>query len=417
MVVKRVSVNPKENRWYCPEQVAVIGGGRWARVLLEVLCGLVPPSVRISAHSLRNAQAMSAWAVARGLESRLDVLADYPRVIAGQSGAVIVANAARDHEKAIVWALSERLPVLVEKPVTLSFDATRRMSKLAQSQNTYLAAAHVFSFTRYVRAFAQIVAEAGGARSVRVQWMDPRTESRYGEVKSYDPGLTIHADWLPHILSILGALVPHPVQTGSRLEVLRGGAHLRIEVRLGDIPCEIEMVRNGVRRQRLIQVITQEGLKILDFAKEPGTIVASGATLSGDPVWDSRPRPAATMLRAFLRGAAGDVRDERLDIRLGLQANQVIEQLSSPYNAALAVWLGEKCLALGEEADADLRYALSELLYVDDPLSSIPVEQRIEYIHRNLKASLMSSLGVEYGSRPVELVRLLIKQGKATSYL
>lgn len=395
----------------------MIGGGRWARVLLEVLCGLVSPSVRISVHSPRNAQAMLAWAVARGLESRLDVLADYPRAIEGQSGAVIVANAARDHEKAIAWALSERLPVLVEKPVTLSFDTTRRMAELALNQNTYLAAAHVFLFARYIGEFAQLVAEIGGARSVRLQWMDPRSESRYGEAKSYDPSLTVYADWLPHVLSILGALSPAPFRLDRKLKVLRGGAQVKIEARLGKIPCDIELVRNADCRQRRIEVVTREGLRTLDFANEPGTIVTGAAPRSGDLAWDTGPRPAAAMLRAFLRGAAGDVRDERLDIRLGLQANQIIDQLSPPYHAALAAWLGEKCSALGEEADADLRYALSEILYVDDPLSSVPAEQRIEYIHRHLKATLMSPLGAEYENRPVELARLLIKQGKTTSYL
>lgn len=410
-------VNPKEDCVACPEYVAVVGGGRWARVLLEVLCSLVPPSVRISAHSPHNAGAMLAWVSARGLEHRIQVFSDYPKAVAGKSGAVIVANAACDHEKAIEWALSERLPVLVEKPVTLSSATTQRMADLAMSKETYLAAAHVFLFARYIEAFSKLVAEGDGVQSIRVQWMDPQAESRYGEVKSYDPGLTVYADWLPHIVSILSSLSPDSMQARRKLEVLRGGAHLKMDIQLGDAPCEIELVRNGNGRQRLIEVTTRQGPISLDFAKEPGTIVSAASARCGDPAWESEPKPVSRMLRAFLLGAAGGGRDERLDIRIGLRASQLIDQLSPAYHAALSSWLSKKYLVLGDGVDANLRYAFSEILYVDDPHSSVPTEQRIEYLHRHIKESVTSSLPAGYKNRPMELIRQIIKQGKLVSYL
>ena len=146
---KEVAMILEKNHSTYPDHVAVIGGGRWARVLLEVLSGIVPPFVQISVHSPRNSQSMLTWASARGLGERIQVSSIYPEVTAGESCAVIVANAARDHEKAIEWALSRCLPVLVEKPITLSFAATQRLSELAISQKTYLAAAHVFHFARF----------------------------------------------------------------------------------------------------------------------------------------------------------------------------------------------------------------------------------------------------------------------------
>lgn len=410
-------VNPEEDCPACPEYVAVIGGGRWARVLLEVLCSLVPLSVRISAHSPHNAGAMLAWVSTRGLEHRIQVFSEYPKAAAGKSGAVIVANAALDHEKAIEWALSERLPVLVEKPVTLSSAVAQRMADLAKSNRTYLAAAHVFLFARYVEAFSRLVAEGDGVQSIRVQWMDPQSETRYGEAKSYDPGLTVYADWLPHIVSILGSIFPDSMQAGLRLEVLRGGAHLKTYIQLGDTPCEIEMVRNGSGRQRLIEVTTRQGQISLDFAKEPGTIIIDAAARCGDPAWEIEPKPVSRMLRAFLRGAAGEGRDERLDIRIGLRACQLIDQLAPAYHTAISSWLSKKYLALGDGDDADLRYAFSEILYADDPYSSVPTERRIEYMHRHIREFVTSPLHAEYINRPMELIRLILKQGKLASYL
>ncbi|MDB9891205.1 Gfo/Idh/MocA family oxidoreductase [Alphaproteobacteria bacterium] len=406
----------EENCSINPEHVAVIGGGRWARVLLEVFCDIVPPFVQISVHSPRNSQSMLAWVSARGLDGRIQVSSIYPEVTAGKSYAVIVVNAARDHEKAIEWALSRCLPVLVEKPVTLSFAATQRLTDLAISQKTYLAAAHVFLFSSYVRAFSKLVNEAGGLRAIRVRWMDPVAESRYGEAKSYDPGLTIYADLLPHILSILTALSANSFQPGRKLEVLRGGAYLKMDIQIGDIPCEVEMVRNGDCRQRLIEVDTGEGMKSLDFAKEPGVIFSDAMEQCVDPVWNIEPRPLASMLRAFLQGAVGGPRNKGLDIGIGLVSSQIIDHLSPTYESALSAWLEKKCAVLGKRVDADLRYTLSEILCVEDPLSSVPIEQRTEYVFEHLKIALMSPLRAKYESRPVGLVRHIVSRGKSTSY-
>lgn len=407
----------EENYSINPEHVAVIGGGRWARVLLEVFCGIVPPFVHISVHSPRNSQSMLAWVSARGLGDRIQVSSVYPEVTAGKSYAVIVVNAARDHEKAIEWALSRCLPVLVEKPVTLSFAATQRLTDLAISQKTYLAAAHVFLFARYVRAFFELVNKAGGLRAVRVRWMDPVAESRYGEAKSYDPGLTIYADLLPHILSILTSLSTNLFQSGRKLEVSRGGAYLKMDIQIGDIPCEVEMVRNGDSRQRLIEVDTQEGMKSLDFAKEPGVIFSDSIEQCGDPVWNIEPRPLASMLRAFLQGAVGGPRSKGLDIGIGLESNQIIDQLSPSYESALSAWLEKKCAVLGKCVDEDLRYTLSEILCVEDPLSSVPIKKRTEYVFEHLKIALKSPLRTKYESHPVELVRHIVSRGKSTSYV
>lgn len=410
-------INSMGNLWACPDHIAVIGGGRWARVLLEVLCGLVPSSVKISAHSLHNAPAMLIWARELGLDNRIQVSDDYPKAQAGESCAVIVANAARDHEKVIEWALSECLPVLVEKPVTLTSAATQRMVEIAISKNVYLAAAHVFLFAKYVDAFSRLIAEAGSIESICVHWMDPRSESRYGEAKSYDPGLTIYADWLPHVLSILGYTVHKSIQLGHELEVFRGGAHLRMNLLLGKIPCEIELVRNGNSRQRLIEIRTRRGPMVLNFTNEPGIIISDGMEQCGDPNWGGEQRPVSKMLQAFLNGASTGEIDKRLDIQIGFRSNQLIDQLSPIYLRELSSWFGKRYLLLDQLNDADFRYFLSELIVAKDPNPSVSIEKRVEYVVQSIKKYITSSLVVEYKDYPLGLVEKILEQGKLTSYL
>lgn len=354
----------------CPERIAVIGGGRWARVLTAELCGLVPSSVRISVCSRHNAGSMATWALERGLGQRIRVSKQWPPFDSAAPGAVIVANAARDHEKAVELALSAGIPVLVEKPIALNAAASQRLANLARSRNTRFATAHTFLFARYLENFSRIVAEAGAIRSVRVWWMDPTQESRYGEQKHYDPGLPVLADWLPHVLSMVGALTPGLPQKCTNVTVARGGAHVGLDVDLGGIPCSVQLARNGDRRQRVLEVAAGEDVVRLDFALEPGTITFRSLTIDGDPNWEVERHPVAAMLSAFLRWTAGGEFDTRLDMEIGVRSSQVIDEALDIYRAAMAPWLIAR-LTSPEEIDGDLRYALSEILLSK---SFLPVE-------------------------------------------
>ena len=364
-----------------PERVAVIGGGRWARQLTQVLCDLTPPTVQISVHSRHNAESLSVWVRSRGLEERVEVSFGWPRLLGARSTAVIVANAARDHESAAVAALSECVPVLVEKPIAPTAAASHRLVDLARSRNTRFAAAHVFLFARYLESFARLVSETGGIRSLRVRWMDPTNDSRYGEKKRFDPGLPIFADWLPHVLSITNALTPALPQRCERLKFLRGGAHLELELVLGSTPCSVELVRNGDRRQRVVEVVTLEKTLLLDFSREPGTIICGSQTSNGDPDWGRALGPAALMLLAFLRWAAGGDFDNRLDIERGLRASEVIDQTASMYRAALVPWLAAELASL-EGDENDLRYALTELLQSESLLPETAIEEQIKRVRQ-----------------------------------
>lgn len=361
----------------CPDSVAVIGGGRWARVLTEVLCGIVPPSVAISVHTLHNAESMSVWATARGLRDRICLSSEWPQLLSAKSSAVIVVNAARDHERAVEWALSAGVPVLVEKPIALTAFASQRLADLARSRNARFAAAHIFRFARYLDHFSRLVADAGGVRSLRVHWTDPKSENRYGEHKQYDPGLPIVSDWLPHVLSIVGTLTPNLPDKCEVTKVLRGGAHLELDLVLGDIPCSVQLIRNSDRRQRVIEVTAEQKMLRLDFSKEPGIITCGRTTMVGDQDWEVGKRPAACMLMAFLKWAAGGESDSRLNIEIGLRACHIIDQVLGKYRSALMPWLLAR-LATPEQVDDDLRYALSEVLQSEGPFSTAAIEQQIK---------------------------------------
>jgi predicted dehydrogenase len=346
----------------CLDHVVVIGGGRWARVIIEHLCNLVPEETKILIYSRQNADGVSGWVKEKKFKNHVQIFPKWLSLISPKTSAVIVANAVRDHEEAVEWALNAEVPVLVEKPIALTAKSAERLINLAQDKNMRFAAAHVFLFASYLDNFSKLVKEKGGAQSLNVQWTDPVLENRYGEDKSYDPSVSIFWDLLPHILSILSTLTLEKSSNLKIKQVLRGGAQLEIAMMLGDIPCFVHLARNSQKRRRIIDAEVQGETFQLDFSEEPGLITCATSSICADLEWKMKPSPIAQMLKAFLVWTAGGEADCRLDLQLGLKACQLSEQLSIEYDALVTPWLMGKFESL-KNLDEDLLYAFRELIH------------------------------------------------------
>ena len=393
--------------------VIVIGGGRWARIFLEVLSQILPSSVKITACSPRNKEGLSSWASLNGLYNRIQFFSEYPSLAVGETTVAIIANAACDHENAIRWALLNRLPVLVEKPVTLSYESTNEMIELAIKQNTHLSAAHVFLFANYIDNFYKILGESEYIETIDVKWEDPQSEMRYGAFKSYDSGLPIYADLLPHITSILGLFSSEPFKLKDNLRVLKGGSHLKANILLGKILCRIELIRNSNSRKRLIDVTIDSKKISLDFSEEPGFILCENIIKNADINWNNDQKPVYKMLQTFLIACNKSLPDKRLDIKLGLLANQLIDQVSSKYYDKLSSWLIKEW---SESDDLEFRYAASEFLIADNPNSSIPLDQRINFFKKSINNFLSLSSNLKNDKTSLEVVNKILKQGKELTY-
>lgn len=313
----------------------MIGGGRWARVITRVLCEILPSSVSVSLHSLHNSEGVLKWTNSQNLRERIHVFPDWPKFVIGDSCAIIVANSARDHYKSVKWALSQRIPVLVEKPVALTAKESEELADIASQNNSLLAAAHVFLFTRYIENFSKYLANAGALLSLRIEWTDPEIESRYGEPKYYDPSIPVFIDCLPHIVSILTIITREIPRDCEISKFMNGGACLELKMKLGDIGCSILLERNSDRRRRHIFALAGNRKIQLDFSMEPGFIMDGAETINADPDWCIKSRPVAHMLSIFLRWAAGGEFDPRLDVRTGIRACYLSDTILDKYRSAM----------------------------------------------------------------------------------
>ena len=339
-------------------KISVIGGGRWARTIASVLCGLPGRSDRIIMHSPSNAAGLQSWAAQPQFGGRLSAVDAWPATGAGpeRPDAVVVANRVGDHFDAAAMALKDGIPVLVEKPVALSRERIEELNTVAKAGGAAFGASHVFLFARYVEAYAASVATLGRPQGLRLVWTDGASDVRRGEAKSYDPAVTLFDDVLPHIVPMVGELQLRDLALGS-LDVQRGGARLAIEAQANGRPVSLLIARNDEGRQRRIEVETDDGVATLDFADEPGFIDIAGRRVNGDPRWDTALRPLGTMLSAFIAAAEGAPLDPRLSPDRAIASAALADAVRGRYIAHQVEWLERR---RGQALDPALQYALAE---------------------------------------------------------
>ncbi len=310
-------------------KIVVFGGGRWARVVVKELLSLLPLEAHVIVVTASNAVGMLHWVTSFGLESRVSVFPTLTEIENNVIDAVIVVNAALNHEKAAEWAIRRGIPVLVEKPFTTSYTSSQRIVNLAKTSGTYIAAGHVFLFARYVDEFCRHIAEIGDIHRLRIVWTDPLGEIRHGDQKVFDVNLPVYLDCLPHVFSILYKILDGSISSLSEIQVKKNKEQAFINCSLNNKNCLIELERNGALRHRFIEVVGFHERMSLDFSMEPGVIAARAESFIADPKWDLERRPLASMLAAFLRGAVGGTRDSRLDVHIALMIAMLMDKVAS----------------------------------------------------------------------------------------
>jgi predicted dehydrogenase len=381
----------REDAMEYPRAISVIGGGLWSRVITSELCKVLPSEAVIRMHSAHNGPLLQAWADRQGLASRVRIDFDWPDLNDGESRALIIANAARDHALAVERALISRIPALVEKPFTLTADETRRLVHRAQALGSPLAASHVFLFARFFQRFTEILEQAGAMEQLTICWADPAAEIRHGERKGYDPSLPLPVDVLPHISSLIGALLPGRAQSITAIEIFRGGAALNLELRAGSIPCSVNMARNAVARQRLIKVTTSTQVFRLDFTAAP-TVAVGDQVIDPDPDWGIADGPLACMLKTFLHGAVSGLFDSRLSLDAALAANELADEASRFYREAVFEWLSATLSQPEPEDEENLRYALREHYLAAAYREPTSVDSMIESVINDLRGAAAETI-------------------------
>ena len=183
------------------DTLALVGGGRWARVIASVLADLELPFATVVVVSRSNAAILTQMFSA----SRFARFVVVPTIEEALNrfglGAAIIANAARAHVASAERMIGAGIPVLIEKPAALSVNDGRRLLQMADRNGVCAMPSLSFLHCSYLDRFAEVLgSHAEKITSLRLEWSDPLAEIRYGERKSYDPGISVAQDVVPACL-------------------------------------------------------------------------------------------------------------------------------------------------------------------------------------------------------------------------
>jgi len=344
-----------------PEHIILFGGGRWAKVYLQVLNQILPSETFISVFSPSNYHGMNQWIGSDIGKKRAIAIRELPETDQSISTAALVVNRAKDHASSIVWSLENNLPVLVEKPVCEDYSSALKLDLLASNSGQILAASHVFLFSTYLENFKKVISESiERVQAVSIDWFDNNSEIRYNETQSYDSAVPVYLDCFPHIISILSYLLNTPEFELCEINVSRGGAALQLQLQINHTcHCDIRIERNSHYRKRKISVTSSVENLTLDFSSEPGFIMASGEEKSADSEWLINEKPLAKMLKRFFNNIKSGNLDARLGMSLAIEGLRLINEIEPLYRKQLSDWF-DKQIPHSQD-NADITYAMTEI--------------------------------------------------------
>ncbi|MEP1649732.1 MAG: Gfo/Idh/MocA family oxidoreductase [Paracoccaceae bacterium] len=252
------------------DPVVLLGGGRWARVILSVLTDLdrVRQVIWVTRHGFEENQ---RWLATEGSSS---VTVQSPDVSFWNQNpsAVIIAVQTWRHAALLQEAIENQVPALCEKPFALDYGQAQHLVQLAQDKGTIAGVNLEFLYASYLHDFKNALA-LQALRTVHIDWQDPIFEIRHGQKKFGDVYTPLVHDSLPHCWSLLHVLTEETHVNLEHLDFSEDG-QITLTGTCNATNVKITLNRRGVSRVRRVSV--NEGEAVLDFSQEPGTMQLFG---------------------------------------------------------------------------------------------------------------------------------------------
>lgn len=280
--------------------LAVVGGGRWGRVVARVLAEerLAGRVTLVTSHGER---ACRDWLTRQSGHVRRTVTVE-PELPASGAVAAVVATRAATHAAWAARCLSAGLPVLVEKPLAyVDAEDERRLAALADRHGVCVGVNHEFLLAAWAGELREIIARGPAPTGVRITWHEPHSTARHGEVRRADLTTTTVQDLFPHALSLLTATLGEQPLTVEEVVLLPDRNGFRSRLLWGELPVRCEILRNAGTWRRELEVTRSTGAPALhvDWRTEPARLTASDGT--DVTLGAGRPGALVRALSAFVR--------------------------------------------------------------------------------------------------------------------
>ncbi len=344
--------------------IALLGGGRWGRVNVQVLSKILPAGEKLVWISNHGFEANQHWLQTNDLEDRVHLQNESAAIWnREETGGLVVATATHTHAEALERAIAAGVPVLCEKPHTLSPSLAGQLAAKAVETNTIAGVNLEFVTASFVQDFAKAVADIP-LRTVELRWHDPLAEERHGEVKRFDPRIPVTHDGLPHCLSIFFALSASLADCQLKRVTFEQDNSVEVHLDCAGITLMASVSRHASARRRIVTL--NGGEASLDFTTEPGRAQMGGEDL---PLNWGPPGPLSYSLQSFLDQIDSPTQDWPLAIHRWTDAVKLADQATEKLQETVCKELGAQQAA---ETDGDRRSSLAAVQDASGFVSALP---------------------------------------------
>lgn len=297
-------------------QILIFGSGRWAKEYLKILSELEIPNLKIFIHTLNPLSTTHEWLRENPLKKNIFFVSDLKSLERETIDACFVVNSPQDHFEMSKYAISRKIPVLIEKPVATLFHEIQHLIKLAKQSNVPIATSQIFNFTDYIKKTKNILKNIKGIQSIDVFWEDPLQEIRYGEIKTSDLKISPSQDFLPHIFSILRYLCLKEIKSYEILSKKHtsDSSNLSLELNINNIACNIYLDKESLRRKRYFKFKGENGETLLDFSDDRAEIKQEIDRITDNFVFHLKEGALKAMIIEFLSSSNQGIMNEDLDL-------------------------------------------------------------------------------------------------------
>ena len=282
------------------KKIGIVGSGRWAKVTLKILKNIFNEKIRFIIFSNYGTKQIQNWIIEENFQNNYFEVVPYNQISNKLCDSYIIINAAKEHYEISKNIISLKKPLIIEKPISLSKSDVKNLIDESNKEKVILGTSNIFLFADYILNLKKLILPYRNISFIEFIWTDSKDESRYGDIKKYDPSLAIHKDVLPHILSIVFFLFEPNFISIKEICFLKGGSSLEIFLVIDGKDCQIQIKRNSQKRQRIIKIFDKDLIK-MDFSNEPGTVEINRKKEIIDPLWHKSESPATKMYRSFFK--------------------------------------------------------------------------------------------------------------------
>lgn len=318
--------------------VVVIGARRWGKLMISELCSIFPQSWPVYLQHDEDPRSddmadCMAWLRSQNLSQRVSMISGNKFQQLNINSLAVIANSAYKHAATIKTALNAGFDILSEKPISYELSTTAGILDSAELAGRTIMCTNTYLFADYLDRLKREHLSNHPITQIQLEWNDPASELRYGQRKSYDSSVPLIIDVLPHVGSILFAILGEFEPQLSGMNVHLAGSSINLEYLCNAIRVSVSLERNGKARARRLKFISDSKNELVfDFTTEPGFILTSDKPATCiDPDWQQRRKPIASMFDCVYRFYQCNLFDSRLDSTAALIGNRLIDLAIHPY--------------------------------------------------------------------------------------